>query len=122
MIIFTAIFSKIFVHRQVSVRHWLGIFTIIIGLGTIGVSDLLSSSDTKTANGIILGKNIFKYWVIIVFTIHINWKIYNDNILFLGDSLIFFAQIITAAQMVYEEKYVVSNDIPPLQAVGWEGI
>lgn len=24
--------------------------------------------------------------------------------------------------MVYEEKYVVSNDIPPLQAVGWEGI
>jgi len=41
--------------------------------------------------------------------------------LFLGDSLILFAQIITAAQMVYEEKYVVSNDIPPLQAVGWEG-
>jgi len=36
--------------------------------------------------------------------------------------LILFAQIITAAQMVYEEKYVVSNDIPPLQAVGWEGI
>lgn len=24
--------------------------------------------------------------------------------------------------MVYEEKYVVANDIPPLQAVGWEGI
>lgn len=23
--------------------------------------------------------------------------------------------------MVYEEKYVVTNDIPPLQAVGWEG-
>lgn len=42
--------------------------------------------------------------------------------LILGDSLILFAQIITAAQMVYEEKYVVSNDIPPLQAVGWEGI
>lgn len=35
--------------------------------------------------------------------------------------MILFAQIITAAQMVYEEKYVVSNDIPPLQAVGWEG-
>jgi len=32
------------------------------------------------------------------------------------------AQVITAAQMVYEEKYVVANDIPPLQAVGWEGI
>jgi hypothetical protein len=45
----------------------------------------------------------------------------NIYYLFLGDSLILFAQIITAAQMVYEEKYVVTNDIPPLQAVGWEG-
>lgn len=24
--------------------------------------------------------------------------------------------------MVYEEKYIVTNDISPLQAVGWEGI
>lgn len=94
VIIFTAIFSKMFVHRQVSVRHWLGIFTIIIGLATVGISDLLSTdSNSKSANQIIL-----------------------------GDSLILFAQIITAAQMVYEEKYVVSNDIPPLQAVGWEGL
>ena len=31
------------------------------------------------------------------------------------------AQIITACQIVYEEKYVVDKDIPPLQAVGWEG-
>jgi len=94
VIIFTAIFSKIFVHRQVSIRHWLGIFTIIIGLGTVGISDLLSpGSDSQNSKQIIL-----------------------------GDSLILFAQIITAAQMVYEEKYVVTNDIPPLQAVGWEGV
>lgn len=94
VIIFTAIFSRMFVHREVSVRHWLGIFTIIIGLATIGASDLLSTgSDSKSANQIVL-----------------------------GDSLILIAQIITAAQMVYEEKYVVTNDISPLQAVGWEGV
>ncbi|VVC26387.1 Chloroquine-resistance transporter-like,Nucleotide-sugar transporter-related [Cinara cedri] len=94
VIIFTAVFSKIFVHRQVSARHWLGIFTIIVGLATVGVSDLLSSGiGTKSA-----------------------------DIIILGDSLILIAQIITAAQMVYEEKYVVTNDIPPLQAVGWEGV
>lgn len=46
---------------------------------------------------------------------------YKYNV-FSGDSLILIAQIITAAQMVYEEKYVVTNDISPLQAVGWEGI
>lgn len=39
-----------------------------------------------------------------------------------GDLLIVLAQIITSCQMVYEEKYVGSLDIPPLQAVGWEGV
>ena len=42
--------------------------------------------------------------------------------IFSGDLLIIIAQIITAAQMVYEEKFVMKHNIPPLQAVGWEGI
>ena len=29
-------------------------------------------------------------------------------------------QIITALQMVYEEKYVTKYNVPPLQDVGWE--
>ncbi|KAI5748935.1 hypothetical protein M8J76_003435 [Diaphorina citri] len=37
------------------------------------------------------------------------------------DMLIVMAQIITAVQMIYEEKYVTKLDIPALQAVGWEG-
>uniref|UniRef100_A0A0A9Y3L5 Transmembrane protein C2orf18 n=2 Tax=Lygus hesperus TaxID=30085 RepID=A0A0A9Y3L5_LYGHE len=39
----------------------------------------------------------------------------------IGDLIIVGAQIITATQMVYEEKYVNTKNIPPLQAVGWEG-
>ena len=31
-------------------------------------------------------------------------------------------QIVTALQMVYEEKFVTKYNVPPLQAVGWEGI
>lgn len=38
-----------------------------------------------------------------------------------GDQLIFLSQIVFSCQMVYEEKYVVTKDICPLQAVGWEG-
>ena len=30
--------------------------------------------------------------------------------------------MIVALQMVYEEKYVTRYDVPPLLAVGWEGI
>ena len=32
------------------------------------------------------------------------------------------AQIITASQMIVEEKYVSGSNVSPLQAVGWEGI
>lgn len=28
----------------------------------------------------------------------------------------------TAAQIVLEEKFVLQSNVPPLQAVGWEGI
>lgn len=35
--------------------------------------------------------------------------------------LIIIAQIIQAIQMVVEEKFVSGQNIPPLQAVGWEG-
>ena len=38
-----------------------------------------------------------------------------------GDLLIIMAQIIAATQMVVEEKFLKQHDIPPLQAVGWEG-
>ena len=32
------------------------------------------------------------------------------------------AQIITATQMVIEEKFVSGRNVSPLQAVGWEGL
>lgn len=32
------------------------------------------------------------------------------------------AQIITATQMIVEEKMVSGSNVSPLQAVGWEGI
>lgn len=39
-----------------------------------------------------------------------------------GDVLIVLAQIVTASQMVFEEKFVVDLDIPALEAVGFEGL
>lgn len=46
---------------------------------------------------------------------------FGRNSIITGDLLIVLAQIITSVQMVIEEKFVHSQDIPPLQAVGWEG-
>ena len=39
----------------------------------------------------------------------------------LGDLLIVIAQIVTATQMVVEEKFVTGHNVPALLAVGWEG-
>lgn len=93
VIVFVAIFSMMFLQRRLKLREWMGIVFIILGLGLVGVSDMLSSSSSPADK---------------------------TNIL-VGDTLIILAQIITASQMVFEEKFVAGLDIPALQAVGWEG-
>lgn len=93
VIIFVALFSKIFLGRAMGVRRWMGILFIAIGLTIVGVSDMIYSSDA----------NVDQKGIII------------------GDTLIIIAQIITATQMVFEERFVGKLDIPSLQAVGWEG-
>ncbi|XP_032669164.1 solute carrier family 35 member F6 [Odontomachus brunneus] len=94
VIIFTGIFSVAFLHRRLGAWEWTGIVFIIGGLACVGVSDMLVTGTTVT----------------------------DTNSILTGDLLIIFAQVITAAQMVVEEKYVGGLDIPALQAVGWEGI
>lgn len=93
VIIFVALFSKIFLGRQLGSRRWIGILFIATGLAIVGVSDMLSNDNKGDTTKILI-----------------------------GDCLIVLAQIITATQMTYEEKYVGSLNIPSLQAVGWEGI
>lgn len=90
---FVGVFSVIFLGRRFVIRQWTGIFFIIVGLGIVGASDFTSASQG-----------------------------YNQSDIILGDLIIVGAQIITAIQMVFEEKFVSSNDIPALQAVGWEGV
>lgn len=94
VIVFVGIFSVAFLERKLKSREWVGILFVIIGLGVVGASDFISNDGgpEHTRNNIIT-----------------------------GDLLIIMAQIITAVQMVYEEKYVAGYDIPALQAIGWEG-
>ncbi|XP_071454976.1 solute carrier family 35 member F6 [Hetaerina americana] len=96
VIVFTALLSVAFLGRVLSWREWGGIYFIIVGLTVVGVSDFFQGSQS----GETLDKN---------------------NVI-TGDELIILAQIITASQMVYEEKYVSKYNVPPLQAVGWEGV
>lgn len=94
VIVFVALLSTAFLDRKVRGIEWTGIFFVISGLAVVGVSDFMSgtSDDHKDTNSIIS-----------------------------GNLLIVAAQIITAFQMVYEEKFVKDKDIPALMTVGYEG-
>ncbi|XP_045102551.1 solute carrier family 35 member F6-like isoform X2 [Portunus trituberculatus] len=93
VIVFTGLLSVGFLGRRLRYFHWLGIVLVLIGLVVVGLSDFISSSQTnQDLNGIIT-----------------------------GDLLIIMAQIVTATQMVIEERFVIKHNVPPLLAVGWEG-
>lgn len=94
VIVFTGIFSTSFLKRKLGKREWTGIGLVIVGLAFVGISDIMTMEDADNSR----------------------------NSIITGDLLIIFAQVIAAAQMVIEEKFVAGHDIPPLQAVGWEGI
>ncbi|XP_045116799.1 solute carrier family 35 member F6-like isoform X2 [Portunus trituberculatus] len=95
VIVFTGLLSVAFLGRKIKWFQWLGILIIIVGLVIVGVSDIL----VPTGEGD-----------------------YTTNKIITGDLLIIAAQVITASQMVLEEKFVLGHDVPPLLAVGWEGV
>ncbi|CAF0843691.1 unnamed protein product [Rotaria sp. Silwood1] len=89
------VFTAIF-RKRLSLIHWLGILTVVAGLVVVGVSDLLFSKESEGNH-----TGIQKL---------------------LGIFLIILAMIFTSLQVVYEERFIGKYNIPPLQAVGWEGI
>ncbi|CAG9815222.1 unnamed protein product [Phaedon cochleariae] len=95
VIVFVGLLSTGFLHRVLNKRQWSGIVFVIIGLAVVGVADFISK-DPDDSHG--------------------------NNDIITGDMLIVIAQIIQSIQMVVEEKFVAGQDIPPLQAVGWEGL
>ncbi|XP_063850491.1 solute carrier family 35 member F6-like isoform X2 [Scylla paramamosain] len=95
VIVFTGLLSVAFLGRKIQWFQWLGIVVIIAGLIIVGVSDVLGPT---------------------------NYSGYTTNGIITGDLLIIAAQVVTASQMVIEEKFVLGHDVPPLLAVGWEGV
>ena len=93
VIIFTALLSVGFLGNKLYLFHWVGMITVIVGLIVVGLGDVIGESGSSDAHSVLT-----------------------------GDLLIVLAQIIAAIQMTVEEKFVKGYKVPPLQAVGWEGI
>lgn len=91
VIIFVAFLSMTFLQRRLGAREWIGILIVFFGLLIVGAADFIApktiASDSDHSKGDVIT----------------------------GDLLIVLAQIITAVQMVYEERFVSGMDIPALQ-------
>eukprot|EP01027_Heterolobosea_sp_BB2_P014025 GEZU01020184.1.p1 GENE.GEZU01020184.1~~GEZU01020184.1.p1 ORF type:complete len:383 (-),score=161.30 GEZU01020184.1:83-1231(-) len=96
LVVFTAIFSVIFLKRRLMWRHWFGILFVVAGTALVGLSSVLYSDGNSSAS--------------------MPWRR-----TLIGDALVVGAQVIAATQMVVEEKFLSKYDVHALQCVGWEG-
>ncbi|KAI6227951.1 UAA transporter family protein [Aphelenchoides besseyi] len=93
IIIFTGLLSVAFLRMRLQGFKWLGMILVTFGLVVVGLCDIYESGP---------GSDIYA-----VIT---------------GDLLIIMAQIIGAVQMVTEQMFLERYDVPPLLAVGLEGL
>jgi len=89
VVIFTGIFSMIFLKKKLYPFHWIGMLCVLGGLLLVGAASLLLPTTQDASNPLV------------------------------GDILIVAAQIVVAVQMVVEEKFVSKYSPNPLQVVGW---
>eukprot|EP00930_Biecheleria_cincta_P102779 TRINITY_DN94603_c0_g1_i1.p1 TRINITY_DN94603_c0_g1~~TRINITY_DN94603_c0_g1_i1.p1 ORF type:complete len:395 (-),score=53.40 TRINITY_DN94603_c0_g1_i1:13-1197(-) len=92
LMVFTAIFSVVFLGRELPPYKWAAVVVCVIGLALIGVSAILDAAGSESSS-VPLG---------ILFTV--------------------VSQAFAAFQMVVEEIYVKKYEAPPAQVVGSEGI
>merc|ERR1712062_887130 len=117
-----------FLRRRLERFRWRGMILVIVGLVTVGLTDILYTPNGKNSTEIqpIPEYNAtyqpeFNYGNIMLGKEEDGSDDHDPQSLLLGDVLIVCAQVIVASQMVYEEKFITKYNVPALKAVGWEG-
>jgi len=94
VVIFTALFSVVFLKRKQYAYHWTGVVLVAIGSALVGLAGIVGkNSDNQTYPHQTVG-----------------------NLIIIG------AQVIVASQMVIEERLIGGYNIPALEVVGFEGV
>lgn len=98
VVVFTCLFSMVFLGRRQYAYHMLGVFFVTFGITLVSLSSFLTpatKSQTEATTSV---------WPRV-----------------LGISLCILAQVFQASMLVYEEKIMSKYTLPPLQVVGMEG-
>lgn len=91
LIVFTGILTITVLKRKLKGFQWLGIFIIISGLAVVGSNDFMKTQDAEVGTGSMIT----------------------------GDILIILAQILTAFQMIVEEKFLRGERLFQPAATSW---
>jgi hypothetical protein len=99
-ILFTALFSRIFLKNKLYFHHYIALTVVVSGLALVGAANVMIKPEfpalcSKAAEGSSSAT---------------------------GYILVILAQIFVAFQFVIEEKFMKNYNCHPLKAVGWEGV
>lgn len=104
LILFTALFSVIFLKNKLYRHHYLALVFVITGLLMVGLASILIKPEVpeecRDPSGDSTGEQT-SVWGII---------------------LVIIAQLFSATQFIVEEKFMKNYKCAPLKAVGWEGV
>ena len=100
VILFTSLFSRIFLNNKILLHNYIGLSLVITGLFLVGVSNVLIQGFIPEGCGVKT----------------------EDKSTYMGYILVIFAQIFSAFQFIIEEKFTKHYTCDPLKVVGWEGV
>jgi len=92
-VVFTGLFSRIFLKRVLYKFHYFAMAMIVVGTFVVGLSSVINDNSPSPPPNPLL-----------------------------GDLLVVAAQVVGATQMVVEEKFIGRYNVHPLQVVGNEGL
>ena len=103
LVLWVGLFSVLFLHRKLPAAQWCSLTVVMLGVAVVGFSNVIApkaapSERESAGSQVDVGKAV------------------------IGALLVLFAQIFTASQFVVEEKIMTRYSVPPLRAVGLEGI
>ncbi|TFY74649.1 hypothetical protein EWM64_g9363, partial [Hericium alpestre] len=123
LVLFVGILSVIFLHRRLWLYQWLSLITVMAGVSLVGFSGSLIK-DTLHEDGLVANIATFLTLGVRNEDGPVGEPIEQPEAtkVLVGVFFILFAQIFTATQFVVEEKLLSRYTVPPLIAVGYEGL
>jgi drug/metabolite transporter (DMT)-like permease len=95
VVLFTGIFSTLFLNRKHPNYRWLALFTVFLGVAIVGLAGIVEGSGTEKVP---------------------------MNSSPIGIGMVILAQVFTASQFVIEERIMLKYSVPAIKAVGLEGL